>query len=96
MKEGSNMHDLVFNSEAELYERLLPALSVKKNECHRARLKYISEADIWNYLKQVVWTKASNLELANMVNDILTTDIEKLDRTLRETLLKGERSPQVE
>ena len=86
------MDDLQFDSEMDLYKRLKPALTTKKRECDRIRLGYISEADIWNYLKRHVWSKSSNLELANMVQDILTIDPHKIDQTLK-TRLKNEVRP---
>ena len=87
------MNDLTFNSEIDLYKRLKPALTTKKRECDRIRLNYISEADIWNYLKQNVWHKATNLELSNMVHDILNADVSKIDRTLKTKLQNEVRKP---
>jgi len=89
------MNDLQFDSEMELYKRLKPALTTKKRECDRIRLQYISEADIWNYLKRNVWHKSSNLELSNMVHDILTVDPSKIDQTLKAKLENEIRAPEL-
>ena len=89
------MNDLQFNSEMDLYKRLKPALITKKRECDRLRLHYISEADIWNYLKRNVWQTSTNLELSNMVHDILNADVNKIDRTLKTALEKEVREPDI-
>lgn len=79
---------ITFNSEAELYARLKPALNTKKTECHRLRLTYISEADIWNYLKHTTWASAKNLDLSKMVSDILNAPIERIDKFVKMNLYK--------
>jgi len=88
------MNDLEFHSEMDLYKRLKPALTTKKRECARIRLPYISEADIWNYLKRNVWRKANNLELSSMVKDILAVDPNKIDQTLKAKLEQENRAPE--
>ena len=75
-----------FKTEQELYNRLLPALTTKITECKRNRMDYISEADIWNYLKNEVWSKANNLGLSAMVHDIINADIDKIDRFIKQNL----------
>ena len=79
---------ITFNSEGDLYGRLRPALNTKKSECHRLKLDYISEADIWNYLKHTSWVKASNLDLSTMVTDILNTPIDRIDKFVKMNLYK--------
>ena len=83
-----------FSSEQELYDRLRPALITKRDECRRHRIMYISEADIWNYLKQGVWAKANNLSLSTMVHDILSADINKVDKFIKGNLFI-EREPKI-
>ena len=66
--------DIEFNSVKELYERLKPALTTKVTELKRNDLDYIKIEDIWNYLKDSKWSKANNLLLYQMVDDILNLD----------------------
>lgn len=66
--------DINFSSENELYKRLLPALRTKKEELNRFGYKYITEKDIYNYLKKNIWIKSTNLTLYDMVDGILNTD----------------------
>ena len=71
------MDNIRFNSLQELYERLTPALETKVNEFKMNGIKYISEKDIWEYLKINKWSKGNDLTLAECVDDILnTSDIE--------------------
>ena len=53
--------DLEFNSQEELYQRVLPALRAKCQELARLGLSYIREKDIWNYLILNKWRKAQDL-----------------------------------
>ncbi len=64
------MEEIKFESVTDLYRRLYPALSTKKNEMLKDGIK-ISELDIWNYLRNNIWNSASNLKLYNMVDDIM-------------------------
>lgn len=66
------------NTLTELYKLLLPALRSKKREMHKLKYFYITEKDIWNYIKDNIWSKSSNLTLADMVSDILNTDNDKI------------------
>ena len=75
-----------FNSLEELYTRIKPALHTKKEEMKRAGYAYIRTEDIWNYLKESVWKKATNLSLYQMVSDILNTDNIHIDAYLKEKL----------
>ena len=68
-----------FNSIKELYKRLEPALLAKVAELRRSDINYIKKEDIWNYLKVHKWSKASNLLLYQMVDDILNIDNVLLD-----------------
>ena len=71
--------DIEFNSVKELYERLKPALTTKVTELKRNDLDYIKIEDIWNYLKDSKWSKANNLLLYQMVDDILNLDNNEID-----------------
>ncbi len=61
--------DVKFNSLAELYHRLEPALSIKEAEFRRLDLN-ISKEMIWQYLS-IKWQTTNNLLLHKMVSDIL-------------------------
>ena len=78
--------DYEFSSKEELYQRIKPALKAKINEFHRLGYNYVQEVDIWNYLIENVWIKASNLMLADIVNDILHVKIRKIDDYLKDKL----------
>lgn len=69
------MNDLKFESLKELYDRVLPALRSKVKELKRQNVSYIKEEDIWNILKTSKWMNHQTLTLAEMVDDILNTDI---------------------
>jgi UTP-glucose-1-phosphate uridylyltransferase len=71
--------DIKFESLTELYKRMKPALTAKKNEFQRLGIKYIKEEDIWNYLKETKWGKSINLSLSEMVNDVLNSDNYKIE-----------------
>ena len=53
--------DIKFNSLQELYERVKPALTTKREEMKRLGIYYVKEEDIWNYFKETKWIKATNL-----------------------------------
>lgn len=63
-----------FSSLAELYQRIKPALRVKKREMHKEHMVAITEEDIWLYFCQNVWPVKANPSLSQMVDDILNTD----------------------
>ncbi|MFI3307531.1 MAG: post-transcriptional regulator [Mycoplasmatota bacterium] len=75
-----------FSSVTELYNRISPALTTKVSDLRRLNLNYIKEEDIWNYLKENVWSKYNNLALYQMVNDILNVDETLLDNYVLEKL----------
>lgn len=78
--------DVVFNSLEELYQRIKPALTTKKEEMRRSGYVYIKEEDIWNYLKEVKWVNSKNLSLYQMTCDILDTKDIIIDEYLRKKL----------
>ena len=75
-----------FNSLEELYKRIKPALTTKKEEMRRNGYVYIKEEDIWNYLKEIKWVRAKDLSLYQMTCDILDTNDMVIDDYLREKL----------
>lgn len=78
--------DLEFNSLEELYKRIKPALTTKKEEMKRNGYVYVKEEDIWNYLKEIKWVNSKNLSLYQMTSDILDTDDLIIDEYLRRKL----------
>lgn len=66
------------NTLADLYKLLKPALKSKKREMNDLKYLYVTEKDIWNYIKENVWVNANNLTLSDMVSDILNTDNDKI------------------
>ena len=88
--------DIEFNSVKELYERLIPALNAKVTELKRNDLNYIKKEDIWNYLKDKKWSKANNLLLHEMVDDILNLDNYEIDEYVKEEIRKKIIKPNLE
>ena len=88
--------DIEFNSLKELYVRLLPALNTKVTELKRYDLDYIKVEDIWNYLRLSKWSKANNLLLYQMVDDILNLDNEEIDEFVKEQIRKKVIKPNLE
>ncbi len=68
------MKDIDFESQEELYKRVLPALKSKRKLILLDGFKSVKKNDIWNYLKDNKWNNQSGLELCDMVDDILNTD----------------------
>lgn len=82
MKEEIN--DIEFNSVFDLYKRVKPALNSKVKELKRENFDYIKEEDVWNYLIKNKWSIASGLVLCDVVDDILHTDNNKLDKFVKD------------
>ena len=93
---NGGLMDIEFNSLKELYDRLLPALNTKVTELRRYDLDYIKVEDIWNYLRLNKWTKANNLLLYQMVDDILNLDNEEIDEYVKEQIRKKVIKPNLE
>lgn len=88
--------DIEFNSIKELYDRVTPALNTKVIELKRNDLDYIKKDDIWNYLKNKKWSKANNLLLYQMVDDILNLDNVEIDNYVKEEIRKKVIRPNLE
>lgn len=88
--------DIEFNSIKELYDRVTPALNTKVTELKRYDLDYIKKDDIWNYLKDKKWSKANNLLLYQMVDDILNLDNMEIDEYVKGELRKKVIKPDLE
>lgn len=69
-----------FTSLAQLYRKLLPAFKVKKRLILNSRYKHITNENIWTYLTETKWKEANNLSLPEMINDIITVDLEEINK----------------
>lgn len=76
--------DLEFSSLKDLYLRVEPALTSKKTELDRIGLSYIDKKDIWDYLVENKWKMGINLTLSDVVDDILNTDNNLIDKYFKE------------
>jgi len=68
------MLDLKFESQEELYERVLPALKSKRKLLLLDGFKSVKKSDIWEYLRETKWSNINGLELCDLVDDILNAD----------------------
>lgn len=75
--------DIAFSSLEQLYQRLKPALSARRQELKRSGYLYATEEDIWNYLKEMKWKSAKDLSLYQMACDIFEVDDRTIDCYLR-------------
>lgn len=87
--------DFGLNNSLDLYKRLLPAINSKINELSKYEIFYVKREDIWNYLKQEKW-KDDNISLAEMVDDILNTDNEKLVKYVKEKTLNERKNTEID
>lgn len=83
------MEEMKFHSLNELYKRLLPAIKCRVNDLKARKITYIHEEDIWNCLKEQIWSRKSNLALYNMVDDILNTPSEIFENYVKD-IIKNE------
>lgn len=79
-----------YKSEKELYQGLRGAFNVKLRMI-KDSYDYIKSIDIYNYLKITKWCKATNLSISEMVNDIISIDIQKVDEYIKEKIKKESR-----
>ncbi len=69
-------------SMQELYQRVLPALKTRKKELKRAGYFSIEEKDIWWSLVDLKWKEIDNLELCDIVDDILNSNVSIIEEYL--------------
>lgn len=69
-----------FSSQQELYNKLLPVFDVKKRLIKNSRYKNITNEDIWHHLIETKWKSYYNLTLSDIVNDIITLDLELITK----------------
>ena len=67
-----------FASQYELYKKILPAFNVKKRLMKHNQNNNITNEDIWKYLIENKWKNSHDLTLAEIINDIITLDEEKI------------------
>lgn len=84
------MEDIKFGSLQELFIRVKPALRSKVKELKSVGYKFISETDVFNYLKDNKWCKKSNLTLSELVDDILTTPNDEFLNNAADKILKND------
>lgn len=78
------MEEIKFKSLNELYTRLYPAFSMKKSELIEKKIE-VREIDLWNFLKENIWTGTSRLTIYDMVNDILNVNEDDLKNYINKT-----------
>ena len=69
-----------FSSQQELYNKLIPVFNVKKRLINNSEYKDITNEDIWNYLIENKWRTYHNLTISDIVNDIITLDLELIKK----------------
>lgn len=81
-----------FHSLEELYNRLFPVLTVRRDELDRMGYPYIKEIDIFEVLKTNKWNTRMHLTLTDLVHDIMNITPEEINDYLErgETLWKKE------
>jgi len=84
------VRNMEYKTEKELYNSLRGAFQVKLRMI-KDNYDYIKMVDIWNYLKLNKWCKDKNLSISEMVNDIITVEIEKVDMFLKKQIKNEER-----
>jgi hypothetical protein len=71
-----------FTSLKQLYQKLIPAFNVKKRLVKNSKYKHITNENIWEYLANTKWRQANNLSLPDMINDIITVDLDEIQKYL--------------
>lgn len=69
-----------FSSQQELYNKLIPVFNVKKRLINNSKYKDITNEDIWHYLIENKWRTYHNLTISDIVNDIITLDLELIKK----------------
>ena len=69
-----------FTTEEELYLTLLPAFKVKARLNSITKYPNIENKHIWKYLRETKWRHSYNLTISEVVNDIITVDLEEIHK----------------
>lgn len=72
-----------FSTPKDLYLKLIPVFNVKDRLIKYSKYNTITRIDIWNYLIKNKWINTHDLTLQEMVNDIITIELDKL-KTIKE------------
>jgi len=72
-----------YTSQYELYNKLLPVFKAKNRLIKYSKYQNITNENIWFYLIETKWKKAHNLTIAEIVNDIITLDLEEINQHLK-------------
>lgn len=67
-----------FTTQKELFQALLPVFKVKKRLMSVTKYKEITKEDIFKYLALNKWQFDNNLTISEVVNDIITIDLDKI------------------
>lgn len=67
-----------FTSQQELYQKLQPVFNVKKRLIQNTKYENITNQDIWYHLIETKWKVSYNLTISDIVNDIITLDLEQV------------------
>jgi hypothetical protein len=79
------MDDLAFSNVKDLALRVRPALNTKRKELTRLGYSNITNNDIWRFLVATKWLTSKDLTLADIVDDILHVDNNKLSIYIENT-----------
>ncbi len=63
--------DSMIETQEELYQKILPVLTLRKKNLHQEGFTKIKEKDIFESLKQKKWQFEKNLSISSVVNDII-------------------------
>ncbi len=69
-----------YTNQLELYLKLIPAFNVKKRLINYTRHKHITNENIWHYLVETKWKISYNLTISDIVNDIITVDVDLINK----------------
>ena len=79
--------NLKIKNLTQLFKRVKPALNSKLREINDMKIIYIKDKDIFDFLRETKWINATNLCLAEVVDDILNVDINKLNVYVQKKLI---------
>ncbi len=79
------MDDLSFSNVKDLALRVRPALNTKRKELTRLGYSNITNNDIWRFLVATKWLTSKDITLADIVDDILHVDNNKLNIYIENT-----------
>ena len=74
-----------FTSQKQLYNKLLPVFKVKNRLIKYSKYQHITNENIWYYLIETKWKKAHNLQISEIINDIITLDLEEINQYINES-----------